>query len=68
MGAFKEYYNKDAVILKVTANAIVQALSKIRSPQKCDAASDMLSRHLDTHITLYANGQKPKTTSKKMKI
>lgn len=60
MGAFREFYNKDAVILKVTASAIVQALSKIRSPQKFDAAGEMFSRHLDTHITMYANGQKPK--------
>ncbi|WP_442783853.1 P-loop ATPase, Sll1717 family [Collimonas fungivorans] len=60
MGAFMEFYHKDAVILKVTASAIVQALSKIRSPQKFDAAGEMFSRHLDTHITMYANGQKPK--------
>lgn len=61
MGAFREFYNKDGtVILKVTATAIVQALSKIRSPQKFDAAGEMFSRHLDTHITMYANGQKPK--------
>ena len=61
MGAFREFYNKDAVILKVTASAIVQAISKIRSPQKFDAAGEMFSRHLDTHITMYANGQKPKS-------
>lgn len=60
MGAFREFYNKDAVILKVTASAIVQAISKIRSPQKFDAAGEMFSRHLDTHITMYANGQKSK--------
>ena len=60
MGAFREFYNKDAVILKVTAGAIVQAISKIRSPQKFDAAGEMFSRHLDTHITMYANDQKPK--------
>jgi hypothetical protein len=64
MGAFREFYTKDAVILKVTANAIVQGLSKIRSPQKFAAADDMFSRHLDTHITLYANGQKAKTKGK----
>ena len=46
---------------KVTASAIVQAISKIRSPQKFDAAGEMFSRHLDTHITMYANGQKPKS-------
>jgi hypothetical protein len=60
MGAFQEFYHKGAVILKVTAGALVQALSKIRSPQKFDAAGEMFSRHLDTHITMYANGQKPK--------
>jgi hypothetical protein len=61
MGAFREFYHKDAVILKVTASAIVQAISKIRSPQKFDAAGEMFSRHLDTHITMYANGQKHKS-------
>lgn len=62
MGAFREYYNKDgSVILKVTATALVQALSKIRSPQKFNAADEMFSRHLDTHITMYASGQKPKS-------
>lgn len=61
MDAFREFYNKDAVILKVTAGAIVQAISKIRSPQKFDAAGEMFARHLDTHITMYANGQKPKS-------
>jgi hypothetical protein len=60
MGAFREFYSKDAVILKVTASAVVQALSKIRSPQKFDAAGELFSRHLDTHITMYANGQRPK--------
>lgn len=61
IGAFREFYNKDgSVILKVTATAMVQALSKIRSPQKFDAADELFSRHLDTHITMYANGQKPK--------
>jgi hypothetical protein len=61
MGAFREFYNKDGSdILKVTANAMVQALSKIRSPQKFDAADVIFSRHLDTHITMYANGQKSK--------
>jgi hypothetical protein len=65
LGAFKEFYHKDAVILKVTASALLQALSKIRSPQKFDAADEMFSRHLDSHITMYANGQKykPKKTS-----
>lgn len=57
--AFREYYQKptSAVILKLTANLLVNILQKIRSPQKFDAAEDIFKKHLDEHIRLYANGQ-----------
>lgn len=67
LGAFQEFYHKGAVILKITAATIVQALSKIRSPQKFDMAGEIFSRHLDTHITLYANGQKSKKEKQREK-
>lgn len=62
LDAFREFYNKDVVIIKLTANFLVAMLNKLRSPQKFDVANDMLTKHIDEHIRLYANGQ---TSSKK---
>lgn len=57
MDAFREFYNKDRMIIKLTANFLVTMLNKLRSPQKFDVANDMLTKHIDEHIRLYANGQ-----------
>lgn len=62
LDAFREFYNKDVMIIKLTANFLVAMLNKLRSPQKFDVANDMLTKHIDEHIRLYANGQ---TGSKK---
>ncbi len=55
--AFREFYYKDTVILKLTANFLTSILQKIRSPQKFDVAQETFKKHLDEHIRLYANGQ-----------
>lgn len=57
LDAFREFYTKDVVIVKLTASFLVAMLNKLRSPQKFDVANDMLSKHIDEHIRLYANGQ-----------
>lgn len=57
LDAFRDFYTKDSMIVKLTADFLVSILYKIRSPQKFDAADDMLKKHLDEHIRLYANGQ-----------
>lgn len=69
LDAFRDFYSKDSMIIKLTADFLVSILHKIRSPQKFDAADEMLKRHLDEHIRLYANGQtsiqsKPKKQKK----
>lgn len=55
--AFQEFYRKNQVVVKLTANFLVSMLSKLRSPQKFDTLDDALSKHLDTHIRLFAVGQ-----------
>ena len=55
--AFQEFYRKNEVIVKLTATFLVSMLSKLRSPQKFDTLDDALSKHLDTHIRLFAVGQ-----------
>ncbi len=57
MEAFREFYNKGEVVIKLTASFLVSLLSKLRSPQKFDTLDDALTKHIDTHIRLYANGQ-----------
>jgi len=57
LDAFREFYTKEMMIIKLTANSIVSMLNKLRSPQKFDVANDMLTKHIDDHIRLYANGQ-----------
>jgi hypothetical protein len=57
LDAFREFYSKDTVIIKITAMQLVSILSKLRSPEKFDAGSVLLGKVLDTHIRLYANGQ-----------
>lgn len=58
LDAFQEYYSKQKqLIIKLTASFLVGLLSKLRSPQKFDTIDDSLSKHLDSHIRLYANGQ-----------
>jgi len=55
--AFREFYMKQHVIVKISANTLVTILSKLRSPEKVDAASKMLESILDDHVLLYASGQ-----------
>lgn len=57
MEAFREFYHKNEVIIKLTASFLVSLLSKLRSPQKFDTLDDALTKHIDNHIRLYANGQ-----------
>lgn len=57
MEAFREFYNKNEVVVKLTASFLVSLLSKLRSPQKFDTLDDALTKHIDNHIRLYANGQ-----------
>jgi hypothetical protein len=56
--AFREFYSRQGhVIVKLTASFLVALLSKLRSPQKYDQIDEALTKHIDTHIRLYANGQ-----------
>jgi len=55
--AFREFYQKGCVIVKLTADFLVTTLSKLRSPEKFDAGSNLLDRILDTHVRIYASGQ-----------
>jgi hypothetical protein len=55
--AFKEFYNKGSVIIKLNADQLVTILSKLRNPEKTDAGELSLDKLLDTYIRLYANGQ-----------
>lgn len=55
--AFREFYGKNKVIVKLTASTLVTILSKLRNPEKFDSGSTLLSKILDAHITLYASGQ-----------
>ena len=57
LDAFREFYGKDSMIIKITADMLVSMLSKLRSPEKFDAGNLALKKSLDAHIRLYANGQ-----------
>jgi len=57
LDAFREFYAKDSLIVKLTAGQLVGILSKLRSPDKSDAGELLLSRLLDTYVRLYAAGQ-----------
>ena len=65
--AFREFYTKDSLIIKITAGGLVSILSKLRSPEKFDAGSTLLGKMLDTHIRLYATGQTDLSGSKSYK-
>jgi len=72
LDAFREFYNKDCVIIKFPASQFVTILSKLRSPEKIDAGELALDRLLDTYVRLYASGQvesskKPKKRRRKPK-
>lgn len=67
LDAFREYYAKDSVIVKLTANQLISILSKLRSPDKSDAGELLLSRMLDTYVRMYASGQSDVTTVGKSK-
>lgn len=55
--AFREFYAKDSVIVKLTASHLITILSKLRNPDKSDAGELLLSKLLDTYIRMYAAGQ-----------
>jgi hypothetical protein len=57
LDAFREFYAKDNLIVKLTAGQLVNILSKLRSPDKSDAGELLLARLLDTYVRLYATGQ-----------
>jgi hypothetical protein len=57
LDAFREFYMKGYVIVKISATTLITLLSKLRSPWKVDAGSNMLSSILDDHVLLYASGQ-----------
>ncbi|WP_076882965.1 P-loop ATPase, Sll1717 family [Burkholderia pseudomallei] len=66
LDAFKDFYQSHkSMIVKITASLLVSILSKLRSPQKYDAADEQFGRHLDTHIRLYASGQSDASPAKK---
>lgn len=57
--AFREFYKSEtgSMIVKITASWLVNALSKLRSPQKHDFADVQLSKLLDEYVRVYANEQ-----------
>jgi hypothetical protein len=65
--AFKEFYQQDKVIIKITASTLISILSKLRSPAKIDAGDLALDQQLDTHIRLYSTGQGDKAHAKPRK-
>lgn len=65
LDAFREFYIQGKVIIKLTASALINILSKLRSPTKIDAGDIALDHLLDTHIRLYASGQTERPTSRK---
>ena len=65
--AFKEFYHKGFVIIKLNADQLVTILSKLRNPEKVDAGELSLDKLLDTYIRLYANGQIETNTKKAKK-
>lgn len=67
--AFREFYKSESgsMIVKLTASWLVNALSKLRSPQKHDFADIQLSKLLDEYVRVYANEQ-PTKKSRKSKL
>lgn len=65
--AFREFYRSESghMIVKLTANWLNAALSKLRSPQKHDFADMQLSKLLDEYIRVYANEQLVRKNSRK---
>lgn len=57
LDAFREYYGKDDLIVKLTSAQLVTILSKLRNPDKSDAGELLLGRLLDTYVRMYAAGQ-----------
>lgn len=57
LDAFREFYAKENLIVKLTVGQLVSILSKLRSPDKSDAGELLLSRLLDTYVRMYAAGQ-----------
>ncbi|WP_309688596.1 ATP-binding protein [Stenotrophomonas sp. SORGH_AS_0321] len=57
LDAFREFYGKDALIIKFPASQFVTILSKLRNPEKFDAGELALERLLDSYVRLYASGQ-----------
>lgn len=65
--AFREHYNKNALIIKLTSAQLVNILSKLRSPEKVDAGQVLLDKTLDTYIRMYASGQTDVNTKRRSK-
>jgi hypothetical protein len=65
--AFREFYKhqRSSMIIKITANWLVNALSKLRSPQKHDFADAQLSKLMDEYVRVYANEQTTKKAKNK---
>jgi hypothetical protein len=65
--AFREFYKNErsSMIIKITAHWLVNALSKLRSPQKHDFADIQLSKLLDEYVRVYANEQPNKKSRTK---
>ncbi len=57
LDAFREFYAKENLIVKLTAGQLIGILSKLRSPDKSDVGELLLARLLDTYIRMYAAGQ-----------
>lgn len=55
--AFREFYLKGFVIIKLPASQLVTILSKLRSPEKVDAGSKALDKILDHYLRMHASGQ-----------
>ncbi|GAA5168692.1 P-loop ATPase, Sll1717 family [Viridibacterium curvum] len=62
MNAFLEFYKHEnsSIIIKITAKFLTDILSKLRNPQKHDAADHMLKGLLDLYVRQYASAQPSK--------
>ena len=70
--AFREFYRSQSnrMIIKLTANWLINSLSKLRSPQKHDFADKALDKLIDEYIRVYANehlAQKSRSHGKRKK-
>ena len=65
--AFREFYKhqNSSMIVKITASWLVNALSKLRSPQKHDFADIQLSKLLDEYVRVHANEQPAKKKTRR---